>query len=120
MEKSKKIDQKELKKNREKYKEIYWVSKDKTERLVTDMTYEHLINTMNKIADKMNTAKKFPMVYELQEWNGIPYTTWRKIFINEYLYRRNNVQEEEKEKESNKEYKTYRYPKSRTNNKEYF
>jgi hypothetical protein len=83
----------QLKEVRKGYKNLAWMNTYKKAVLITELDDEYLINVMGVVAKHMATGREFPGVEEFQNYNGVPYSTYRDALLNEYHYR--ELQQEE-------------------------
>jgi hypothetical protein len=82
---TKNLRQLELK--RKEYINIRWKSSSNVYICIVDVDDNYLLNIMRSVSKSLVVANHFPQVEEFQEYEGVTYSDWQKILLNEYLYR---------------------------------
>jgi hypothetical protein len=84
---SQELSIRQLEEVRKGYKTLSWMNAYKNVTLITELTEEDLIQVMGAVAGHIATSNIFPGVDEFQNYNGVPYSTYRDALLNEYHYR---------------------------------
>lgn len=82
---------------REVYKELRWLSTDKTKTKIVEMSDDYLLNALRKVHSKLELSKAYPLIEEFQSYNNIKYKDWAAIFYNEYIWRKETEENEYRE-----------------------